>query len=174
MKWEIAEDRMTPVGFYELLERHRLLPHSPEMLPRIADMANAARFFEITDNGTTVGHVVVSGIIPHHSADFDLIPNPVYFKRGQYEDVMLDCLLPVVSAFFESGIGRLNSAVPESRSRTKHALLALGFRKEGVMRRAARFRGRHAEDVLIMGMIASDMREPADILEQAEVCDGTV
>lgn len=174
MIWSIAAVAVTPVQFYEMLEKHRMVPDSPHMLPRVTDMARAAKFFEITENGNSVAHIVVSNIVPNEVADLDLVPNPVYFKRGQYEGHLDRCLSPVLSAFFESGIRRLNSAVPESRSRTKHALLAVGFKKEGMMRRAVHFRGRHPEDVVIMGMIESDVKQSAEQRELVEVCDGAV
>ena len=71
-----------------------------------------------------------------------------------YLDKIRDVLTPVLSRLLSGRrLRRVTSMVPKSRSRTFRALLACGFKKEGQMRRAVKFAGRDAEDVVIMGLL---------------------
>lgn len=153
--WKIAPYAMTAQELYAILDRHKLLPVSGDTVQLIAGFMDCSVFSEITSEDGHVAFVVLSNPVPGERIDFDLIPDPTLFARGQYEGPLRECLADTLTGLF-ARYRRINAGVPRARARTKHALIALGFQKEGLVRRSAHFVGRDPEDVLLLGMLKSD------------------
>lgn len=153
--WRIAPYAMKAQELYSILDRHRLLPASGDMVGMIAGFMDRSVFSEITDGTDHVAFIVLSNPVTGEKIDLDLIPDPTRFSRGEYEGLLRECLDETICGLF-ARYRRINAGVPRARPKTKHALLSLGFQKEGLARRAAHFIGREPEDVLLMGMLKSD------------------
>jgi len=121
-------------------------------------MAYQGRHFVVTEgDGQEVANIFVSDVQEGETASLDFIPVPKYFRSGFDEDLR-GAVMPVLTGIFRgSGVRRLNSLVPSSRSKTKRALCSLGFVVEGRMRDAVRFHGKEPEDIRVLGMLSDDL-----------------
>jgi len=157
MSWSAYVTRMSPNDLYSLLEKHRLLPASESVLPHIIAVSERGSFVKMMNGEDEVATVIFSNVVENESFEIDLIVNPAYFIEGQYEQPLKDCLGPVIGdMFMATGARRLSSAVPKTRSRTKYALMSLGFKREGQLREAAHFFGREPEDVIALGLLRTE------------------
>ncbi len=154
MSWSAYAATMTPSDYYTLLERHRLLPSSDSMIPHIIAVSERGRFVKLMNGEDEVATVLFSNIVNDESFEMDMIINPAYFIEGQYEQDLRGCLGPVINdMFLATGARRVYSAVPKTYARTKYAMMAMGFKKEGQLREAAHFLGREPEDIIALALL---------------------
>ena len=106
---------------------------------------------------------ILSEIVDGEAATLDLMVVSRFYARLNadktendvpFNDLTRDALRPALSRLVEArSLRRITSAIPRSRNRTYNALIACGFNKEGVMRRAVKLRGKDPEDLVVMGFL---------------------
>ena len=160
MKWEahpVAPDKVTAEYLYDLSKRHRLVPHNLiDPAGYYGSVADGCIAMTVTNGtGEVIADVVITDIIQDESAQINLIPCPKYFAPGEdFAELIDGALSPVLKKLTEKkDLRRITSLVPKTRHRTCKALIACGFKKEGVMRNAVRFLNKPAEDMVIMGYL---------------------
>lgn len=157
----VQKDEVTAEYLYDLAKRHRLIP---------ANMADSVMYFKgicedcavilVVDDETDeeIGHAIFTEIADNESAQVDFIPKPKYFSgaRPTFREEISDALKPVFKSLIDGrNLRRITAMVPRTRNRTKKALAACGFKKEGIIREGVKFVGKDAEDIIIMGLLAS-------------------
>lgn len=160
MTWEahpIDPAEVTAEYLYDLDKRHRLVLHDLVDVPGYyQDKADKSIAMEIR-NGTdeVIADVIISNIGDMKQAVLTLVPCPKYFAPGEdFAELIDGALAPVLDTLItKKDLRRVNSFVPKSRHRTCKALIACGFKKEGVPRKAVRLLNKPAEDVVIMGYL---------------------
>jgi len=159
MTWTVeTSNEMNPNVVYAVLKKHKLLPESVAASASVCNVVgtSGARFLIKDESGDVVCNVFVSSVEPDETASLDIIPVAKYF-RADYADDFRSAMAPVLDDLFnELKVRRVASLIPESRSRTKRALCALGFVVEGRARKAVRLHGREPEDLRILGLLKSD------------------
>jgi hypothetical protein len=163
----VSPDEVTAESLYDLGRKHRLVPeNTPLAMGHYQSMVGACAVIRVKDEetDTVVAHLIVSDIVDGESATVDLILVSKLFspvdKNGNrnaepFMEKISFALTPVFEKLIEGrGLRRLTSVVPKTYSRAFKALRECGFKKEGVMRNAVKFRGKDAEDLVIMGMLA--------------------
>jgi len=154
----VSKSEVTPKFLFELYRSHRLVPDdlsvAVDYAKSICDDCAVIRVVE-EESDEEIGTLLVTSITPGGHADVDFIPNPQHFSPDMaYQGKIRDALRPIFLKILEGhNLLRINSWVPKSRSRTKHALIACGFAKEGVMRNAVQFAKMDPEGIVILGMI---------------------
>lgn len=157
----VNPEEVTAEYLYDMAKKHRLIP---------ANMADAVMYFKgicsncaviaVNDNetGEDVGHVIFTEIADNESAQVDFIPKPKFFSSANptFRDDINEALSPVFESLIEGrNLRRITAMVPRTRNRTKKALAACGFKKEGIIRKGVKFVGKDAEDIIIMGLLSS-------------------
>lgn len=164
MTWRIGDDEFwNPTKVYDLAKRHRLEPDLPpeDSVRYFQTVSAASVFYRVFSGEEVVATIAVSGLIRGYKCDLDLVPIPRHFDHGFEEDFRA-AVAPLLTALFEDHlIHRVSAFVPESRSKTKSALKALGFIQEGRARDAVRFKPNgygtaEPEDLILMGLLAPD------------------
>lgn len=155
----------TPEYLFELIKKHRMLPDNVDVA--VAYCRNAAAsciVLEVmNENHEKVADAIISEIIDGDSATLDLMVVSHFYARLNadktenevpFNDLTRDALRPALVRLVEARkLRRITAAIPRSRNRTYNALLACGFNKEGVMRRAVKLRGKDPEDLVVMGFL---------------------
>ena len=169
MTWEavaVAPEKVTPEFLYDISRRHKLIPERVvSAIDFFRAQAPSCVVIEVIDRATkdTVAEVIISDICDGESASVDFVPTPKYFSPVKSDgthndDPFHERIESVMGPVFRKLIAgrdlrRLTAMVPRSRSRTYKALMACGFKREGAMRNAVKFKGTAAEDLIIMGML---------------------
>ncbi len=169
MTWEaipVPRDKVTAEFLYEIGKRHHLLPERVESaIDYYRAIAPSCIVFRVIDRQTKdyVAELIISEIVDGEAASVDFIPVPKFFSpinpdgtqnADPFHDRLNDALSPVLGRLIEGRrLRRLTAMVPHSRSRTCKALQACGFKREGKMRNAIKFRGHAPEDLVIMGLL---------------------
>ena len=169
MTWQavpVPREKVTAEFLYEIGKRHHLLPERIESaIDYYRAIAPSCIVFRVMDAQTKeyVAEVIISEIVDGESASVDFIPVPKFFapinpdgtkNDDGFHDRLTEALSPVLGRLLEGrNLRRLTAMVPSSRSRTYKALQACGFKREGKMRQAIKFRGHAAEDLVIMGLL---------------------
>ena len=114
---------------------------------------------EIRESAMLVAEVIIYKIGPGKNANVMFIPQPQFFgPSAEFSQQMSEVMRPLMQQLFEAyALRRITSRVPRTRNRTAKALLACGFKKEGVMRDALKFVGKPAEDMIIMGLLSREV-----------------
>ena len=109
----------------------------------------------VNDVEDIVGYLIITDINDGENANVDFIPNTKFFAPGEeYHDNIYDAVHPIMVKLMEGRhLRRVTSMVPQTRCRTKKALKACGFKVEGVMRDAIKFKGKEPESITIMGIL---------------------
>jgi hypothetical protein len=117
----------------------------------------------MNENHEKVADAIISEIVDGDSATLDLMVVSRFYARFNadksesdvpFNDLTRDALRPALVRLAEARrLRRVTAAIPQSRNRTYRALLACGFNKEGVMRRAVKLRGKDPEDLVVMGFL---------------------
>lgn len=163
----VKPEDVTAEFLYELSEKHRLIPENlTAAIEYYQAICHSCAVIQVIDGDDSeiVADVIISDIADGDSAQIDMVPRPKYFapilpdgsrNPDPYQQKIEDALAPVFTKLITGrNLRRLTAMVPKSRSRTFKALKACGFKKEGVMRQAVKFKGRtEAEDLVIMGML---------------------
>lgn len=168
--WEaipVPREKVTAEFLYDIGKRHHLLPERIESaIDYYRAIAPSCIVFRVMDHQTKdyVAEVIISEIVDGEAATVDFVPVPKFFapinpdgsqNADPFHDRLSEALNPVFGRLLEGrSLRRLTAMVPSSRSRTFKALQACGFRREGKMRQAIKFRGHAAEDLVIMGLLA--------------------
>jgi len=145
---------------FNIAKKHRLIRASTvDDIVHFKEICSRCAVILIEDDETKeeIGHVIFSNIQDGESADLDLIPNPKYFSPAhpEFREEIKVALVPVLESLMEGrSLRRVNASVPESRNRTKKALMACGFEKEGVTRKGIKFAGKEAENIINMGLLS--------------------
>lgn len=169
MTWEavaVNPAKITPEFLFDIGRKHKLIPERiVSAIDYYRAIAPTCVVIEVVDTETkdSVADIIISDIIDGESASVDFIPvarffAPVHQDGSKNEDHFHERLNEAIGPIFRkllSGrdLRRLTAMVPKSRSRTYKALIACGFRKEGQMRDAIKFRGQEAEDLVILGLL---------------------
>lgn len=172
MTWVAAPvppEEVTAEYLFDLGKRHRLLPENTSLaVAHFKSLSGSCAVIKVKDSRTNdeIATTIISDIVDGESAQVDFIPVAKYYapidKAGnRNEDPFLEKTSAALTPVFERlmkgrNLRRLTATVPKSRSRAFKALRECGFNKEGVMRRAVKFSGREAEDLVIMGMLAKE------------------
>ncbi|MBM3495941.1 MAG: hypothetical protein FJX72_16700 [Armatimonadetes bacterium] len=155
----------TPEFLFDLLKRHRLLPDNLDVAVACCrNMAPAAIVLEVmNEEHEKVADAVLSDIMDGEAASLDLMVVSRHYARFNpdktenetpFNELTRDALRPALLRLIEARhLRRVTAAVPRSRNRTVNALVACGFIKEGVMRRAVKLRGKDPEDLVVMGLL---------------------
>lgn len=145
---------------YDVYRRHRLVPDSvPLAFSSFKSLAATGEVYRVVADDAVVATVIVSGVVPGERADVDLVPVSKFF-RGGYEEELRLALSPIWrDAFDRHKVRRLTAGVPASRRRTVKAFRALGFMVEGVLRDGAKIVDRDPEDLVLLGMLPSDLED---------------
>lgn len=166
--WTIRRvDQMTatPEYLFELVKKHRMLPdHVDVAVAYCRNMASSCIVLEVmNENHEKVADAVISDIVDGETATLDLMVVSRFYAKFNadktpndvpFNDLTRDALRPALSRLVEARkLRRITAAIPRSRNRTYTALLACGFVKEGVMRRAVKLRGKDPEDLVVMGFL---------------------
>ena len=154
----VSPREVTATSLFDISKQHRLLPDDVSLaIDYFKSVCDNCAVIRVVDEESEeeIGVLIITSIVDGNTADVDFIPHPQFFSPdANYREDISAALSPVFAKLMEGrGLRRLTSMVPKSRSRTKHALIACGFKKEGVMRNAVKFAKRDAEDVVILGMI---------------------
>jgi hypothetical protein len=161
MTWTLRKkDGVTPQNVYDLAKDHRL---DWEALPDFIDVCKATAsmcdWYDIMADDVYAGTILITGVVDEVSATIELIPVPAFFV-GDYAGKVKDAILPILDdLFIAHDVRRVTSMVPYSRFRTRKALIACGFVREGAMRQGVQFRRRDPEDLLILGMTVEDHKK---------------
>lgn len=162
----VSPEDVTAESLYAIGLKHRLVPENTTLaLDNYESMATSCALILLKDEGTDskIASVIISDIVDGEAASVDLIPVSKYFspvdKNGdRNEEPVMENAASALSPVFKKLIDkrrlrRLTAMVPKTHSRAAKILRECGFRKEGVMRDAVKFRGKDAEDLVIMGML---------------------
>lgn len=157
---QVPQEIATPEMIYDIYRRHKLEPESiPLAYSSFQTLAATGEVYQVMSEDVGVATVILSGIIPGERADIDIIPVSNYF-RGGYKRDLREAMAPIWDVCFnEHNVRRVTSTVPASRKRTVRALKAMGFRVEGVLRDAAKIVGRDPEDLILLGLLPSDLED---------------
>lgn len=161
----VGHDTATPEYLFGLLKKHRMLPDNVDVA--VAYCKNAAAsclVLEImNEEHEKVADAIISDIVDDDSATLDLMVVSKHYARFRpdktendipFNDLTRDALRPALARLSEArGLRRITAAIPRSRNRTYGALIACGFHKEGVMRRAVKLCGKDPEDLVVMGFL---------------------
>ena len=163
----VPPEEVTAEVLYALGRKHRLVPENTSMaIDHYLAMAGECAMIIVKDEdtGTKIAHLIISDIMDGESATVDFIPVSKFFspigKDGNkntepFMEKISVALAPVFKKLLAGrGLRRLTSVLPKTHTRAAKALRECGFKKEGVMRNAVKFRDQEAEDLLIMGMLA--------------------
>lgn len=155
----------TPEYLFDLIKRHRMLPDNVDIAVAYCRTAAASCLvLEImNENHEKVADAIISEIVEGDSATLDLMVVSKFYARFNadktengvpFNDLTRDALRPAIVRLIEArNLRRITAAIPRSRNRTFSALVACGFSREGVMRRAVKLRGKDPEDLVIMGFL---------------------
>ncbi len=155
----------TPEYLFDLIKRHRMLPDNVDIAVAYCRTAAASCLvLEImNENHEKVADAIISEIVEGDSATLDLMVVSKFYARFNadktengvpFNDLTRDALRPAIVRLIEARkLRRITAAIPRSRNRTFSALVACGFSREGVMRRAVKLRGKDPEDLVIMGFL---------------------
>jgi hypothetical protein len=152
----VPKEETSPELLYEISKQHRLIPENViDAVDFFARVAADARMVSIMSDGEKVGDLIFTDIVDGESASLTFIPVPKFFAPGrEYRDMMFDLVNPILVKLMDGrGLRRITSIVPESRCRTKKALIACGFKVEGVMPMAIKLKGKRPESATIMGIL---------------------
>jgi hypothetical protein len=157
MTWTVRmvpPDRLTPEVLYDINKRHGLLHDDLTVtIPGLMTMANTAQVFVAYMGDLQVATAIISRVVPGVSAEFDLIPVAKYF-RGRWKNDLRAAMEPLLENLLSrQHVRRITAYVPASRSRAIKALDALGFKKEGEMRKAVQLEGKEPEGLVILGLL---------------------
>lgn len=155
---QAPEDQADPELIYDLYRRHRMVPDSlPLALSGFKAMAESGWVAQVFSGDTAVATVIVSNLVPGERCDIDLVPVAKYF-RGSYGRKFREAMAPIWEVVFtDHNVRRVTSCVPASRGKTVRALKTLGFQVEGIMRDAVKIVDKDPEDLVLLGLLASDM-----------------
>jgi len=164
MSWKASKrDVVAPKDLYELAAAHKLVPRDmATAVQTYRSMAGMVDWWTITDSdGRHVADMLITPM-PSGLATLDLVPEPEFFAPSRdFEGTLVEAALPVIEAVYGGPhqIRKIEAEVPVSRSRTKKALVALGFRHEGKRAVGIQFYGKEPEDTFIMGRVATAAAE---------------
>jgi hypothetical protein len=167
MKWHASKrPSVFPADLYDLARQHRLVPR--DLVSAVSSykaMASMVQWWTLaSDESDQVGDCLVV-VMPDGTAQLDLVPVPEYFAPHlDYKPAFKDAIYPVLAEIFGQGVRRISSRVPESRGRTKKALISVGFRFEGKAIRGVQFYGREPEDEFLLAMLPDYMKEAGNEL----------
>lgn len=165
MTWElkeVPEEEVTAQYTYDISKRHRLIPANVEdAVKYFRRLASNCLILNLEDGeGGLVAELIISDIIPNDSAEIAMIPCPKYFAPGvEFAKDIREAMEPMLTDLINRhNLRRVTSFVPRSRHRTSKALLACGFKKEGVMRDALEFVGKDGvQDKVILGLLPREV-----------------
>jgi len=158
MSWQVepwGKPQVNAAEIFDLFKKHRLIQQNIDL--SVAEIqAAASEGIVLTvknDEQQVVATVILSGVIDGERGSVCFVPVPKYFGPDEkYQESLREALEPVFSRLIElRGLRRLTAMVPKTRSRTRYALEACGFRKEGEMGDAIQFIRRPPEALVIMG-----------------------
>ena len=166
MTWtlgKIAPEKLTPVALYDLSKKHNLVPDSTHQALRCyQNMAVNSMALKIKDGDQEIATIVISSVVERECADLDLIPKGQYFQR-RYKQSLIKAMQPLWLVLFEQlRLRRVTSYVPESRSRTRKALKAVGFKTEGIIREGIKLARKDPEDLYVMGLLSQEVVLPEE------------
>ena len=168
MNWKLRHIETKAEDVFELLKRHRLLHESVEASAyacrALGDPELSTRYRIEDDGGDRVCDVFLTSVILHDTAMIDLVPVPKHFRRG-FDDAFAAAMRGVLGPAFAKDcydLRRITSLVPASRSRTKRALCALGFKPEGRMREAVNLHRDGIQDLRVLGLLKSEYEGESD------------
>ena len=164
MTWElkkVSPERVTPELIYDITRRHHLVPESVEVaLHTFHALGQNSMVCQVSSEGEEVATVIVSGLVPGASAEIDFIPKTKYFRFDTYKRNLRKAMSPLWTMLFgEMEVRRVTSYAARSRSRTRRALKACGFKQEGLLREAAHLKNKEPEDLFVMGLLRSEVPE---------------
>jgi len=163
----VSPDEVTAEFLYELGNKHRVVPENTTLaIENYRAVAGNCAVIQVVDEETkeTIAHLIVSDIVDGESAVVDFVPvgkffSPIGKDGGKNTDPFMEKISTALTPIFKSllsgrGLRRLSAVIPKTHTRAAKALRECGFRKEGVMRDAVKFRGKGVEDLVMMGMLA--------------------
>ena len=154
MTWVLEPEDSSAQSVYEILKRHRLLPESTMMAASICNtLATGERFvLKNEEDDEVIGNLFVTPVVDTGVVQLDFVPVVKHFRTG-FDEPLREALVPLLTSLFEAGVRRVESSIPESRSRTKRALCTLGFKPEGRARDGIVLHGKAPEDVRMLGLL---------------------
>ncbi len=150
-------EEMDPQTVFKVFTKHRLLPESVGLAASLCNaIGTTGQRFTISKDDEDIGEVFISGLQAGESASLDLVPVAEHFRHG-YEADFGEAMKPLLDdLFIELKARRIGSSFPASRSRTKRALVSLGFVIEGRLRDAIKLNNEEPQDLRIVGLTRTD------------------
>lgn len=163
----VSPEEVTAEYLYDLGRRHKIMPENTALaVENCRAVACNCAVIQVVDEESkdTVAHLIVSEIVDGEAATIDFVPVGKFFspvgKDGNrntepFLEKISSALTPIFRSLIEGrNLRRLTAVVPKTHTRAARALRECGFKKEGVMRDAVKFRGKGVEDLVMMGMLA--------------------